>query len=1002
MGFRLSCWQAGHCLPNLAGKRTMPYMRMMRCSRIPRAIWPAQRFVGQQMRSMAVACSSHVMVVESPAKAKKIQKYVGSDFTVLASYGHIRDLRPKGGSIRPDDWTNVTWEMNGKGASTLRGIGSHVKESDKLVLATDPDREGEAISWHILQELKDRGLLADGLKIERVTFTEVTKKAVLKAMKNPRQISSALIDAYLARRALDYLVGFTLSPLLWRKLPGAKSAGRVQSVALRIVCERDTEIREFIPTEYWSVEAKLATARGAFDALLVKIGGKRLQKMDLKNESEAQAAVEKIQNASLEVAKVDSKETKRRPRPPFMTSTLQQEALNKLGFSPFRTDKLAQSLYEGANSNGDGLITYMRTDSISMSFEAIENIRRTVKDTFGPRYVPKSPRIFSSKAKNAQEAHEAIRPTNPRLTPQKLKSMPRDEVKLYELIWNRSMACQMSDARIIQVSVDIEGSHREVLLRSTDSRISFEGYLAAYRPSNEEDKASWMSGHGNVLALLAENEMVSKKSVTPSQHFTSPPPRYTEATLVKALEENGIGRPSTYSSTLKVLKDRKYIENKGRTVAASTRGQVLTAFLVKYFHHYLDYDFTSQMEGELDSIAGGEEEWTQVLEAFWHPFKSKVTEVMDNVSVTEVVDELDNILCVGLFPPKEDGSDPRQCPMCKDGQLRFKPSKVSGGFIGCSNYQEKGCAYAAPLNLFGDGVVPESHGGEAPILGTDPRTGGDVSLRYGRFGPYIHCEPSKESPYMPSTVSLPKRYPPDTVDLNLAVKLLTPLREVGFHPDEGGMVEIRKGRFSPYVKHGRTSVLLKKGVKPENVSLEMALKLLRAKERETKKGKGKSKGKAKKVPGVERKTKSPPSAYICFIKSDRWNQVKEEHPGIKPSEMMKIMGTEWRNLSEEEKRPFVEMAKEGKERLGSEVKAEKPKTKDSVEGAKKKVGPFIVFCAVHRAPVKADNPDMKFGDIAKRLGQMWRDLDDSERAVYRRIGEGEVGLEALDESVPTR
>ncbi|HEX8808774.1 MAG TPA: type I DNA topoisomerase, partial [Xanthobacteraceae bacterium] len=672
-----------------------------------------------------------LVLVESPAKAKTINKYLGKGYEVLASFGHVRDLPAKTGSVDPDADFRMLWEVDPKAQKRLNDIARAVKDADKLILATDPDREGEAISWHVLQVLKDKKALKSQ-PVERVVFNAITKQAVTDAMAHPRKIDQALVDAYLARRALDYLVGFTLSPVLWRKLPGARSAGRVQSVALRLVADRELEIEKFVRQEYWSLIATLATPRNeTFEARLTGADGKKLQRLDIGSAAEAEAFKRALETATFTVTSVEAKPVKRHPYPPFTTSTLQQEASRKLGFAPAHTMRVAQRLYEGIDINGEtvGLITYMRTDGVEIAEEAIGAIRRVIEGDYGRDYVPAAPRRYQTKTKNAQEAHEAIRPTELSRRPSETKRyLDQDQAKLYELIWLRSVASQMESAELERTTAEIEANvgGRRLELRATGTVVKFDGFLALYQEGRDEDPEDEDSRR---LPQMSAGERLAKKSIAADQHFTEPPPRYSEASLVKRLEELGIGRPSTYASILQVLKDRKYVRLDKRRLYPEDRGRIVVAFLESFFAKYVEYDFTARLEEQLDLIADREIEWREVLRDFWRDFIAAIDGTKD-LKMSAVIDALDSLLAPHLFPPRADGGDPRQCPNCGNGRLSLKLSKF-GAFIGCSNYPE--CRYTRPLS------VPADGSGEIGTrkLGEDPQTGLEVTLRSGRFGPYL-------------------------------------------------------------------------------------------------------------------------------------------------------------------------------------------------------------------------------------------------------------------------
>lgn len=739
-----------------------------------------------------------VVIVESPSKAKTINKYLGPGFTVLASYGHIRDLPSKNGSVDPDNDFKMIWELDPGSKKRMNEIAAAVKGCERLVLATDPDREGEAISWHLVEALNEKKALK-GVKIDRVAFNAITKSAVQEAMAHPRQIDAALVDAYLARRALDYLVGFTLSPVLWRKLPGARSAGRVQSVALRIICVRELEIETFIPEEYWSVAAQAVSGGSAkFETRLVLHNGEKLKKFTLGDEAAAMAAKTAVEQATFTVDAVEAKPTKRNPPPPFTTSTLQQEAARKLGFNAQRTMRTAQNLYEGIDIGGEttGLITYMRTDGVDMAPEAIQDARGAIGSNFGDNYVPASPRMYKTKAKNAQEAHECIRPTSFSRTPDKIKGLGEDQRRLYELIWKRTMASQMESARLENTTIDILSSDKQTGLRATGSVILFDGFLKLYEEGRDDDDAE--NGDG-VLPKLSVGAGADISGATADQHFTQPPPRYSEASLVKRLEELGIGRPSTYASTLTTLRDRDYVTMDKNRFIPDSKGRIVVAFLENYFRKYVEYDFTADLEETLDEISNGQADWKVFLKNFWTEFHAAVEDTGE-LRISEVLDALNESLGPLIFPKKEDGSDPRACPSCDSGRLSLKTGRY-GAFIGCSNYPD--CNHTRQLSALGEG----EDGGEASdkVLGSDPKTGMEVWLKVGRFGPYIQLgEVEKGSKEKPKRTGVPKTWKVEDVDFEKALMLLSLPREVGAHPEDGVMIEAGLGRFGPFVKHGKT------------------------------------------------------------------------------------------------------------------------------------------------------------------------------------------------------
>jgi DNA topoisomerase-1 len=759
----------------------------------------------------------NLVLVESPAKAKTINKYLGRGYEVLASFGHVRDLPAKSGSVEPDANFRMLWEIDPKAQKRLNDIARAVKSADKLILATDPDREGEAISWHVLQILKEKNVL-NKQAVERVVFNAITKQAVTDAMKQPRAIDQALVDAYLARRALDYLVGFTLSPVLWRKLPGARSAGRVQSVALRLVCDRELEIERFVRQEYWSLIATLATPREeTFEARLVGADGKKLQRLDIGSGAEAEAFKSALETAAFTVGSVEAKPVKRHPQPPFTTSTLQQEASRKLGFAPAHTMRVAQRLYEGIDIGGEtvGLITYMRTDGVQIANEAITAVRSLIAADYGANYVPPAPRRYEAKAKNAQEAHEAIRPTNLTCRPNGIKkSLDADQAKLYDLIWLRTVASQMESAELERTTVEITANvaGRVLELRATGTVVKFDGFLTLYQEGQDEDAAD---EEARRLPQMSAGERLAKRSIAATQHSTEPPPRYSEASLVKRMEELGIGRPSTYASILQVLKDRNYVRLDKRRLYPEDRGRIVVAFLESYFAKYVEYDFTAGLEEQLDLISNSEVAWRDVLRDFWRDFIGAIDETKD-LKISEVIDALNALLAPHLFPPREDGSDPRVCPTCGNGRLSLKLSKF-GAFIGCSNYPE--CRYTRTLSADGSGEVSTRK------LGDDPATGLDVTVRNGRFGPYLQLGEGANGE-KPKRASLPKGTTPDDMDLERAIALLSLPREVGLHPDDHEPIRAGIGRFGPYVQHGKTYANLEPGDEVFNIGLNRAVTLI--------------------------------------------------------------------------------------------------------------------------------------------------------------------------------
>ncbi|MBF0561941.1 MAG: type I DNA topoisomerase [Alphaproteobacteria bacterium] len=771
-----------------------------------------------------------VVVVESPAKAKTIEKYLGEGYLVIASYGHIRDLPAKDGSVRPDEDFSMDWEVDDKSEKHIRDIASALRNAERLYLATDPDREGEAISWHVQEELQNRKAL-DGIEVKRVTFNEITKDAVLTAMRNPRDVDGELVDAYLARRALDYLVGFTLSPVLWRKLPGSRSAGRVQSVALRLICEREGEVERFRSREYWTVEADFLTIQGTpLTTHLTHLAGKKLDKFDLPDETTALAAKAQVETGSFTVSSVERKKTRRFPAPPFTTSTLQQEASRKLHYAAKRTMQIAQRLYEGVEVEGEtvGLITYMRTDGVQMAAEAIQAVREMIGERFGKPYLPGTPRLYKTKAKNAQEAHEAIRPTDVYRRPEDVAPfLDRDHLRLYELVWKRTVASQMECAELEQVAVDVIREDGAATLRATGSIVVFDGFLKLYR-EDRDDEGSGDDDTDRILPAVGEGDALRPGQVRPEQHFTQPPPRYSEASLVKKLEELGIGRPSTYANIIAVLQDRNYVRIDARRFIPEDRGRLVTAFLESFFNRYVQYNFTAELENQLDEISGGRIDWKTVLRGFWEDFHGAVDGTRE-LRVSQVLDALDQDLGPHFFPEDVSGKDPRVCPTCGEGRLGLRLSKF-GAFIGCSQYPT--CRYTRPLTVASEGGAEMAEA--ARELGCDSATGGLVSLRKGPYGIYVQLDPpasavpappanaTPEPPPEPADgkpkkarktrkttdapkpkrVSLPKGFDPASVDLDRALQLLALPREIGSHPESNVLITVGVGRFGPYLKCG--------------------------------------------------------------------------------------------------------------------------------------------------------------------------------------------------------
>ena len=753
----------------------------------------------------------NVLIVESPGKVKAINKYLGSNYKVLASFGHIRDLPSKDGSVKPDDDFAMVWDIDARAASKVKDIAAAVKGADKLILATDPDREGEAISWHILEVLKAKGLIKD-MPVERVAFNAITKTAVTEAIAHPRQINKELVDAYLARRALDYLVGFTLSPVLWRKLPGARSAGRVQSVSLRLVVEREQEIEAFKAQEYWSIDADLTASKGSFNARLAQLDGKKIDKMSLAGQADADRAVALINAQTFSVGSVEATPVKRNPSPPFKTSTLQQEAARKLGFNTKRTMQIAQGLYEGVEIGGDttGLITYMRTDGITMVGEAITEAREVIGSRYGKNYVPASPRAYTNNNANAQEAHEAVRPTSFARTPEEVaRYLDADAAKLYELIWKRAIASQMESAQQERTTIDVVSADKRIVLRATGTVTLFDGFLTLYL-EGQDDAAD---EDGSRLPQVAAGDKTSIDKVNPAQHFTEPPPRYSEASLVKKMEELGIGRPSTYASILSTLRDRAYVRMDRGRFFPEDKGRLVTTFLDSFFKRYVAYDFTADLEEKLDEVADGKLDWKLLLRDFWTEFSAAVGETKD-LRITHVIDELERVLAPHIFPEGEDGIDPRKCPSCEDGRLNLKLGKF-GAFVGCTNYPE--CKFTKQI-----GSKP-GEGDAGPVdIGVDPATDEKITLRTGRFGPYVQRGEGEK----PKRSGLPKGTDKSDVDLELALKLLALPREVGLHPEDGKKITSNFGRFGPYVYHDGIYASLKDPQDVFDIGLNHAVTLI--------------------------------------------------------------------------------------------------------------------------------------------------------------------------------
>jgi DNA topoisomerase-1 len=770
-----------------------------------------------------------VLVVESPAKAKTINKYLGKDYEVLASFGHIRDLPAKDGSVDPEQDFRMIWVLDDRGGKRLSEIAKALKGAEKLILATDPDREGEAISWHVVEALNEKRALK-GMPVERVTFNAITKDSVQAALRAPREIDQALVDAYMARRALDYLVGFNLSPVLWRKLPGARSAGRVQSVALRLVCDRELEIETFVTREYWSLVATLATREGAvFEARLVGADGQKITRLDIGTGEVAEAFKRDLELATFTVTTVEAKPAKRHPSPPFTTSTLQQEASRKLGLAPAQTMRIAQRLYEGIEIGGEtvGLITYMRTDGVDMAPEAIADARRVIGREYGDRYLPGAPRKYTTKAKNAQEAHEAIRPTDMGRLPADVKRyLEPEQARLYELVWIRTIASQMESAELERTTVDIAATvgPRRLELRANGQVVKFDGFLTLYQ-EGRDDEADEDEGR---LPPMNAGDHLERRRIAATQHFTEPPPRYSEASLVKRMEELGIGRPSTYAAVLATLRDREYVRIEKKRLVAEDKGRIVTAFLESFFRRYVEYDFTANLEEQLDRVAEAEVDWKQVLRDFWRDFSAAIGETKE-LRTTEVLDALNELLGPHIFPAKAEGGDPRACPNCGAGQLSLKLGKF-GAFIGCSNYPE--CKFTRQLVATAEGQGETAGDPGTPgvrLLGSDPETGLPVTIRDGRFGTFVQLGEAEEGS-KPKRSSLPPGTVSNDVDLETALKLLALPRPVATHPESGEPILVGIGRYGPYVQHGKTYANLERDDDVLSVGANRAIDLIVTKE----------------------------------------------------------------------------------------------------------------------------------------------------------------------------
>lgn len=756
-----------------------------------------------------------VVVVESPAKAKTINKYLGTDFIVLASVGHVRDLVSKNGAVDPKNDFIMNWEISSDKQKNIKAIADALSGQDKLILATDPDREGEAISWHLLEVLQKRRAIKKSTQVERVVFNAITKSSVLEAMKNPRQINMPLVEAYLARRALDYLVGFNLSPVLWRKLPGAKSAGRVQSVSLKLIVEREMQIEAFKSEEYWSVKVSLETTnKEIFESRLTYCENQKIEKMTLKSEESATAACDSIKRSVFKVNSVKSSPKKRNPAAPFMTSTLQQEASGKLGLGARETMSAAQRLYES------GLITYMRTDGIDMAPEASIDIRNLVVEMYGAEYAPKTPRIYKNASKNAQEAHECIRPTDIKKIPSKLGELDKVQSGLYKLIWNRTVSSQMESANFESTAVEIFNVDKTVGLRASGQVLLFDGFLKVYVEGSDEEKNG--DDEAN-LPPLSSGQSISTANIDREQHFTQPPARYSEATLVKRMEELGIGRPSTYASIVTTIQDREYVRKEKNRLIPEDKGRLVTVFLNNYFNKYLEYDFTADLEKKLDKVSAGEANWKQILNEFWIEFEKAIDDTAD-LRITEVLEKLNEVMAPHIFPNNPDGTDPRLCQTCKIGRLSMRTSRSGSAFIGCSNYPE--CKYTRALN--GQNSDQESSTAVDKILGINEENQ-NVSIKSGRFGPYVQIGEQLDPKIKPPRASIPKGMDIESVDLKKALQLLSLPRELGLHPNDGVIIEAAIGRYGPFIKHGRVYANLTDPEEVLTIGMNRAVEVLQEK-----------------------------------------------------------------------------------------------------------------------------------------------------------------------------
>ncbi|WP_341761408.1 type I DNA topoisomerase [Candidatus Tisiphia endosymbiont of Thecophora atra] len=760
-----------------------------------------------------------LVIVESPAKAKTINKYLDNGFKVIASFGHIRDLPSKNGSVLPDEDFAMKYIISDKAEKYVEAITKDAAKAEMVYLATDRDREGESIAWHVAEIIKEKNLVKSSDFFKRVAFDEVTKKAILHAIENPRKIDIDLVNAQQARRALDYLVGFTLSPILWRKLPGCKSAGRVQSVALRLICEREDEIERFKSQEYWDISLNVLNSNNElFLARLTHVNGKKLEKFSITNELAANDLVEKIKLKNFHVASIEKKQQKRQPQPPFITSSLQQEAARKLGFTAKKTMQIAQKLYEGMDIGNEtiGLITYMRTDGTTLASEAVEQIRQLIDKNFGDKYLPASQRVYKSKAKNAQEAHEAIRPTDITLLPEKLKDkLDKDYYKLYDLIWKRTVACQMENVIIDLVVAQLDTENKEFTCRANGSIIAFDGFYKIYREGLDDETEE----ENRLLPALKEGEKLITDSVNPAQHFTDPPPRYSEASLVKRLEELGIGRPSTYASIISVLQDRKYVVVEKKRFFPEELGRLVTTFLTGFFKKYVEYDFTADLENDLDEVAEGKIEWKSLLKKFWDGFNNNV-EVVSGKKISDIITYVEEALDYHLFGEKSESNNSRICPSCSTGQLGLKLGKF-GAFLACSNYPE--CTFKKQITSKNSDDVATME--ENKLLGVN-KDGFDVFLKKGPYGLYVQISEQVAKGEKPKRASLPPSIAQSDVTLALAMRLLELPVKLCLHPESQQEIILGIGRYGPYLKYLDRFISIPKRYDPFTITTEIAVEII--------------------------------------------------------------------------------------------------------------------------------------------------------------------------------